>query len=164
MSSFTLSLYVDKTSEVAYPVVYSVVNNAGPLVSQQINITASMETAITNGLGLGTLFIKKVTNIDQPGNTYATWEYTFNFSGTGGYDAGTITGEIDLLNNTSWPDKFSTSSNPTELILPSGAQEQQYNGFVKSGTGPYYGASGFLNKIKNATQYRLYTLIVTLPN
>ena len=72
--------------------------------------------------------------------------------------AGTILSSINLLNNTSWSNKSDITSNPSELILPSGAASQNYLGNIVSGTGPYFGVKGVLTKTKDSSNVRVYKL------
>ena len=131
----------------------------------QVSAPLDSTAGSSDGVGLGNIFISKVTNVDQAGNYYANWVYTFNLAGTGGLQAGTIIGEIDLLNNTSWSPNTTTATNPTELILPAGAVSQTYKGVINGGTGPYLGATGKLSKVKNSTtSWRTYTLTIQVPN
>jgi hypothetical protein len=153
----TFTCYVNKTTEaVNLPPAIGVVLNTGPIQDQSLSVSAPLYDA--NGNGVGNLFIQKNTNLDQEGNTYATWKYTFNFNEHGPDGAGLVVSEITLLNNTSWPDKFNPSSNPSELILPSGSSSQTYNGIITGGTNEYYGATGVVEKTKDASNIRKYVL------
>jgi hypothetical protein len=129
---------------------------------QDMAVTAPTQSTTTpaTALGTGDVLISKVTQLDQANNSYANWEYQFNFNGNAGIAAGTITAQIDLLNGVAWSNQPTTTNaniNPSEVI-PSGQTSAKYYGFVKSGTGPYYLAFGTFTKVKDLTNYRVYNL------
>ena len=159
---FTVNAY--KGGQVTVP-VSSTLNNRGSMVRQQINVTGPIQALAGDSDGLGVVFTEKITSLDQAGNTYANWVSTFNFNGTNSVPAGTIEARIPLLNNTAWDNKANPSSNPSELVLPTGATSQDYMGIITGGNGPFSGATGTVVKTKsNISDYRPYKFYVTLPN
>jgi len=161
------TVYYDKASEVVFPTVSSNLapSNPAKLASQNINVSATLRSSIedSKSIGLGEVLIQKVTNVDQQGNTYAQWQYSFAFNNDNfALGPGLLVMTTPILNGVSWPNPSSTSSNPTE-ITSSG--QATIPGLITFGTGPYFSATGKATKVKyDSSPYRRINIELTVFN
>lgn len=160
MTTATYTFYIDKATEVSFPILY--VAAAGQSMKyQEIQNTAPLLSSPGGGVGYGTVNALKTTNVDQQNDINANYTWLCNMAGTpNGPPAGCLAITFPFWNGTSAP--TSASNNPSENV-PNGVSAT-YDGLVVTDqcTGAYFGATGVAYKTKsNATPFRLYVVEVT---
>jgi hypothetical protein len=160
------TFYIDKASEVAFPMI-----NSTPLAGQsmryhQIQNTAPLTSSPSNGVGYGNVTAIKTTSVNQERDINANFLWMFNMNGSvngvNGGDIppyGTLVVNFPFHNGTSVP--TSASSNPSEDV-PNGVSAD-YDGTIVSDlcTGDYLRATGTAKKTKSNTDpYRKYVVEV----
>lgn len=135
-SQFTF--YSDKMSE-------TIVSTESYGMTVVTNMTANVLSSPNNNTQMGTLFIKKINTLDNNKNVWSEFEYKIKL------DSGIVIFNFNYFNQTT------TGENPTELIPAGKDSVVLTTGLLSSSaSGIFCNQFGYVNKTKNASQFRQF--------
>lgn len=138
-SQFTF--YSDKNSEtIVSTETYKMING----MTVVTNMTANVLSSPNNNTQMGTLFIKKTITLDNNNHIWSEFEYKIK------HEHGII------IFNFNYFDQTTTGENPTEIV-PNGNSVVLTTGLLSSSaSGMFCNQFGYVNKTKDATQFRKF--------